>query len=206
MEELERQQHPPASIFSQIAGLQDSLSSQLLHLSGSLPDAGPLSAEFRQRAIYAMYLLIASIAFGILAIVIGLPTLILRPSKFVICMTLSSLLGASSVVVMQKPSVFFSNLMNSGAASAGPVVALGISMLFTLYVAVFIHSYVSVIFAGAVQILCLLYYLSSFVPGGSRGLTVLLQTTWLLVRTTMTPVIYVAKKSCIALLARIFAD
>ena len=68
-----------------IGAIQENFSNQLQELSGSLPEAGPLSAAFRQRATYAIYLLLASIAFGLLAVFVGLPTLLFRPAKFVLC-------------------------------------------------------------------------------------------------------------------------
>ena len=86
---MEKQNNPDlpeeeeVAIFTQMKNINDSLGTQLLELSGSLPDAGPLSAAFRQRVQYAIYCLLGCVFFAILAIVIGLPTLILKPSKFV---------------------------------------------------------------------------------------------------------------------------
>ena len=151
-----------------IGAIQENFSNQLQELSGSLPEAGPLSAAFRQRASHAIYLLFAAVGFGILAVFIGLPTLILRPAKFVICMTLSTLCLAGSVIVLQKPSVFLSNLVKGGPTQAAPVVVLLISLLATTYVTIFIHKYLAVLFAGAMQLLCMVYYLASFVPGGTQ--------------------------------------
>lgn len=191
------------SIFSRFAAIQDSFTNQLQELSGSLPEAGPLSASFRGRITNAIYLFIASGVFAVLAIVIGLPTLIIRPVKFVLCMTLSTLLAASSVIVMQKPSVFFANLVSGGVIQALPVVLLLLSMLFTLYVTIFVHRYLSIIFAGALQLLCMLYYLASFIPGGTQGVMVLVRTTYAVAVTAATPVFYMAKSALIALLSRL---
>lgn len=181
------------SIFGQLSAIQDSFTNQLSELSGSLPDA-PLNAAFRTRVTHAIYLLGISVVFGALAILIGLPTLILRPAKFVICMTLCTLSAAGSVIVLQKPAVFISNLLQGGARNALPVVLLLISLLFTMYVTVFIHKYLIVIFAGGIQMLCMAFYLASFIPGGSRGLMVLMQMGYAVLRTTMTPCIFVVKK------------
>ena len=151
-----------------IGAIQENFANQLQELSGSLPEAGPLSAAFRQRASHAIYLLFAAAGFGVLAVFIGLPTLILRPAKFVICMTLSTLCLAGSVIVLQKPSVFIANLVKGGPSQAAPVVVLLVSLLCTTYVTVFIHKYLAVLFAGALQLLCMVYYLASFVPGGTQ--------------------------------------
>jgi hypothetical protein len=163
-----------------------------------------MSSAFRARMTQAMYLLTASGAFALLTVFVGLPTLLIRPTKFVICLSLSTLLAASSVVVMQKPSVFLANLVGGGVRKGAPVALLGLSMLFTLYVSIFVHRYLAVICAAAVQLLCLLFYLASFIPGGTAGVSVLLRTTFLVVRTAAKPAFYVGKKAVIAFLSRIF--
>ena len=183
------------SMLSQFSSVQDSFSSQLQELSGSIPEAGPLSAAFRQRMAYAVYLLCGSLVFGVLAIIIGLPTLILRPSKFVVCMTLSTLLGASSVIVLQKPSIFFASLWSGGLSKSLPVLLLGASMLFTLYVTIFIHRYLLVITCGCAQVLCMLFYLSSFVPGGYKGLSIMLRALYTVISTALVPCTYALKSS-----------
>ncbi|RYG67675.1 hypothetical protein EON64_06930 [archaeon] len=105
--------------FSQMVAIRDSFATQLQDLTEALPEAGPLSAAYRERLLNSLYLLFAAVAFGALAIFVGLPTLVLRPSKFVICLSLSTLLAASSVVIMQKPSVFLSTLMTGGISQVG---------------------------------------------------------------------------------------
>jgi hypothetical protein len=193
------------SYFGHLYLAQENLTNQLQGLSGSLPEAGPLSASFRNRVTNAVYLLAASGVFALLTVFVGLPTLLIRPTKFVLCMTISTLLAASSVIVMQKPSVFCSNLLTGGVSSSAPVVLLLCSVLFTLYVSIFVHTYLSVVFAGGVQLTCLLYYLASFVPGGSAGLKILLQTTATIVWTALQPMLYVCKKGAIACLSRMFS-
>lgn len=203
---------PSLSSFSSLAismnTIQDSLSgvsNQLQELSGSIPEAGPLSAAFRTRVKHAIYLLISSVIFALLAIFIGLPTLIFRPAKFVICMTLSTLLGASSVIVLQKPSVFLSNLINGGPSNALPIVCLLSSLIATVYVTIVIHKYVFVLFMGSLQILCMLYYLSSFIPGGTRGLQIILKTGYVIVSTAITPCVFVCKKTASACMRRLLS-
>lgn len=182
-------------VFGQISSIQENFAGQLQELSGSLPEAGPLSAAFRARVTYSIYLLGGAVVFGVLAVFVGLPTLVLRPAKFVICMALSTICAAGSVIVLQKPSTFLSNLIKGGPTQAAPVVVLFSSLLFTTYVTVFIHRYLAVIFAGGIQILCMLYYLASFVPGGSKGLMVLLKMAYAVLKTALTPCLFVAKKA-----------
>lgn len=107
-----------AGFRGQLSSVHENFSNQLQELSGTLPEAGPLSAAFRQRVTHAIYLLFAAAAFAVLAVFVGLPTLILRPAKFVICMTLSTLCLAGSVIVLQKPSVFVANLIKGDSHSS----------------------------------------------------------------------------------------
>lgn len=156
-----------SSIFGQLNSIQNNFTNQLSELSGSLPDA-PLNEAFRTRVKHSIYLLGISVLFGILAVFIGLPTLVLRPAKFVICMTLCTLSAAGSVIILQKPALFLSNLLKGGAANAFPVGLLLVSLLFTIYATVFIHTYIIVLIAGSIQMFCMAFYLASFIPGGSR--------------------------------------
>lgn len=191
------------SVFARFTSIQENFTNQLQELSGSLPEAGPLSASFRARITNAIYLFIASGVFAVLAIVIGIPTLIVRPIKFVLCMTLSTLLAAASVIVMQKPSVFISNIFAGGIVTALPVVLLFASLFFTLYVTIFVHRYLSIIFAGSLQMVCMLYYLASFIPGGSQGVMVLLRATYAVIVTAATPLYYMVKSALVAILSKL---
>jgi len=178
----------------QLTSIQESFNSsvnQLQELSGQLPDA----SAFRQRVTLAFYLLSGSIFFGALALIVGLPTIVLKPSKFVICSTLSTLFGAASVIVLQKPSVFFAGLMSGGVAKSFPVILLITSLLLSLYVTIFIHKYILIIAMGGFQVLCTLFYLVSFIPGGTRGLQILLHTGYSIISTALTPCFFVVKRS-----------
>lgn len=192
------------SLLGPLSAMQDSLTNQMSELTGSLPDT-PLSPAFRNRIKYSIYLLGTSIIFALLAVFIGLPTLVLRPAKFVICMTLCTLSAAGSVIVLQAPSVFCSNLLKGGLLNALPVILLLISMIFTIYATIFVHKYIIVIFAGAGQLLCLAFYLASFIPGGSKGLIVLLRMGYVVLSTAMMPCIYTAKKSALTLLRTVMS-
>ena len=214
LEQLEGQNDDQSSFFPllSLAGplttIQESfygVSNQLSELSGNIPEAGPLSVAFRTRVTHAIYLLIGSVVFALLAIFIGLPTLIFRPAKFVICMTLSTLSAASSVIVLQKPSVFLSNLINGGPSNALPILCLLLSLCGTIYVTIFIHKYIYVLFMGSVQILCMLYYLSSFIPGGTTGLRIILKTGYIVVSTAITPCIFVCRKTTMACVRRLMS-
>ena len=194
-----------SSILGQFSSLQESLTSQMQELAGSLPDAGPLSAAFRKRLKLAIYLLIAAAIFFLLAIFVGLPTLILRPSKFVLCITLATILAASSVIVIQKPSVFFKNLLNSGFVNAAPMISVIFASMMTIYLTVFIKRYIVIILAAAFQVCCVLWYLASFIPGGTRGLQILGKAAFLIIKTLLKPCIFVTKKTISSIMSHIFS-
>ncbi len=193
------------SIWTQFSSMQDSFVNQMQDLYGVLPDAGPLSAEFRGRLLNAVYLLIGSIIFALLAVFVGIPTLILRPSKFVLCLTLSTLLAASSVIVLQKPSIFISNVLSGGISQSVPVLLLFSSILFTLYVTIFHHRYFLTLFAGGTQIFCLVIYLATFIPGGMTGLQLIWRMLWTIISTTLAPCIFVTKQTICALYRTAFS-
>jgi hypothetical protein len=191
---------------TQIKNINDSIGSQLLELSGNLPDA-PLSADFRQRVQYAIYCLLGSIFFAFMAIIVGLPTLILKPTKFVMCITLSTMLAFASVIILQKPSVFIKSLIEAGPMKALPIIALFVSFIFTLYAAIFVHSYryIVVSFAAAVELTAIMFYIASFIPGGTRGLQVLLQMAYVLISTAMQPCIFIVKRTVTSFMASLFS-
>lgn len=112
---------------SSLAGWQTDVAQQLHSYSSLLPDAGPLSAEYRTRVTHALALLALAGLFGVLAVVVGLPTLVLRPSKFVLCSTLCTLCVAASMVVLKRPSVFLAELTASAAHFAASPVAAAVS-------------------------------------------------------------------------------
>lgn len=173
---------------SSFSNLQDSMAAQMQELSGALPGADGLTgAEFRRRMMHAIYLLLASIGFAALAVLVGLPTIVLKPSKFAICLSLSALSAVASVAVLQRPSVFLTNLLEGGMGKAAPMLTLLASIGFTLYSAVVVHKYTVVVFAGGLEALAILYYLTSFVPGGTTGLSVLLKSAYAIVWTFLTP-------------------
>lgn len=101
-------------MFNQFGAIRDTFASQFEGMSDSLPDAGALIA-FRERLTYAIYLLLASLGFALLAVFVGLPTLMVRPSKFVLCLSLSTLLASGSVIVMKTPRSFFQSVLEGGA-------------------------------------------------------------------------------------------
>ncbi len=176
------------SFLGQIGAIQFSVSNQMQELSGALPDANSLTgAQFRERVSKAVYLLVASVGCALLAVFVGLPTIVLRPAKFVVFMSLTTLFAIGSVVVLQTPAAFMKDITNGGIEKSLPFGALVGSQLLTLYVAIFVHKYFYTVMVGALQVLSILYYLASFIPGGTKGLEILLKSGYAMVDTACLP-------------------
>lgn len=185
------------SLLGRLSGIQDSLAGQLTSLSGTIDaNAGPLSAAFQQRVKYALYLIIAAVIFLFFAIVVGLPTIVMRPSKFVMCMTLATSFAAASVIVMQTPQVFIGNMWSAGWERSAPFLGLVVTMLSTFFITIFYNRYLYILTSASLQVACLLWYLSTYIPGGPTGLKMLVKAAWLLVSTAAQPCMFVCKKTC----------
>lgn len=195
------------SLSSGFYDFQDSLSSQVQDISSSLPqlqiDMGPLGSEYRTRILKAVYLLIGAIFFAVMAVLVGLPTLIVRPSKFVLCTSASTLLTIASIVILKTPSVFIRDMFDFQSNQSLPLFLLLGSSLFTAYTTIFIHKYIYVIAAGVMQVLSILFFLASYLPGGRQGLLFVLKAIVLVLRTISTPVIFCLKKTLVMLYNKI---
>jgi hypothetical protein len=80
-----------------------------------------------------------------------------------------------------------------------------LSSFLTVYAAVIVHRYLYVIICAALQVLAVLYYLSSFIPGGAMGLKMLMKAGYTILSTLIKPFAYVCYKSTQAIFARIFS-
>lgn len=193
------------SFFPQWSTFQDSFSSQLQILSGNLPSSGPLSAAFRARLKNAIYLILLSILFFVLAIFIGIPTIVLRPAKFVMCMCLGTICAAAAIIQLQSPPDFLANAYQSGIQSLFPSIALVSCLLFTIYTTVVMHSYILTIFCGVLQLLCIAYFLASYIPGGQTGVYVLMKGSYAMMCTLLSPMIYFVRSVFRSVVSSIFS-
>ena len=114
-------------------------------------------------------------------------------------------MAASSVIVLQKPSAFLKGIIDGGIQSSHPIIILFLSVVLTLYVTISIHRYLYILIAGVIQLCSMFYYVSSFVPGGQKGLELLLRTSFIVVKTVSMPFIFVVRKSATALIKQIFS-
>ena len=204
-EEEEDDEAQQLSYFGRIFSIQEELATQMEGLSGSLPDGGPMSAAFRERMKNAVYLLLAAAFFATMAVLVGIPTILLKPSKFVFCVALSTICTIAAIAVMQKPQVFFKSIFRNGLTNALPILCLLTSLIGTIFIVIFRRSYLLTMFALGFQTLSMLWFLASFVPGGNKGLQVILKMGFLLVKTTLTPMIFICRKTVESVISRLMS-
>ena len=117
-------------------------------------------------------MLFLSALFFALAFFVGLPAIAVRPQKFALSFTCGSLLFMGSFGILKGPVEHLKSMFQSDQLFF-TTVYMG-SMLATLHLTFSkggIQGYVLVLSACAVQLVSLLWYLISFLPGGTMGLT-----------------------------------
>ncbi|KAK1297600.1 hypothetical protein QJS10_CPB15g01115 [Acorus calamus] len=103
-----------------------------------------------------------------------LPMMVLMPQKFAICFTLGCMFIIGSFFALKGPRNQFAH-MSSRERLPFTLVFIG-SMVGTIYVSMFLHSYILSLFFSVIQVLVLSYYAISYFPGGSAGLKFLSST------------------------------
>lgn len=107
----------------------------------------------------------------------------MRPQKFAISFTMGSLLFMGSFGILKGPWEHFSSMF-SGDRMLFTTIYLG-SMFATLYFTFTIggpKGYLVVMGSSGAQLMALLYYLVSFLPGGTAGLKFMMATMCRLLR------------------------
>jgi len=120
-------------------------------------------------------LLLLSVLFFALAFGFALPMITVRPQKFAISFTMGSLLFMGSFGILKGPMAHLKSMCGADQMLFSTVYIA--SMLATLYFTFNkggAKGYLYVIMASGGQIVALLYYLVSFLPGGTAGLRILM--------------------------------
>ncbi|KAJ3036819.1 protein transport protein sft2 [Rhizophlyctis rosea] len=112
---------------------------------------------------------LAGICF-VIAFFIGLPMLALAPRKFATAFTMGSLLAMTSFAILKGPIAHIRH-MCSVERLPFSLSYVG-SMVLTLYFALGLKSYILTIICSIIQIIALVWYFGSYVPGGTAGLSV----------------------------------
>jgi hypothetical protein len=160
-----------------------------------------LGMNYQQRFQVFCALIIASALFFALAFFVGMPMITVRPQKFALSFTCGSLTFMGSFVVLRGPVAHFSGLISMERL---PFTSLYFaSMLGTLYSTFTFRGakgYIIVLAFSVLQILSLLWYLVTFLPGGSQGLQFLALAIGKMLRPMLTMC-----KSCISSIIRMCA-
>mmetsp|Transcript_11022 Transcript_11022/g.32889 ORF Transcript_11022/g.32889 Transcript_11022/m.32889 type:complete len:234 (+) Transcript_11022:238-939(+) len=118
-------------------------------------------------------LLLASMGLFLLAFVIGLPVLALRPQKFALAFTLGSLVFMGSFAALRGLRAHLATLC--APARLPWCFAYATTMAATLWAACVRRSYLYTMATAGAQLFCLVYYLGTYVPGGGRGVRLFLR-------------------------------
>ena len=150
-------------------------------------------------------LLFLSAVFFALAFFVGVPVLAMRPQKFALSFTCGSITFMGSFAIMKGPKEHLTSMIAADRLLF-TTIYLG-SMFMTLYLTCTkggLRGYALVLIASAVQLAALLWYLISFLPGGTTGLNIVMRA----ICTMLQPVIAGCMRMqgmCVAACVRYFA-
>lgn len=134
-----------------------------------------LGMNYQQRfKVFCALLLLSTVFFG-LGFVVGLPMISIRPQKFALSFTCGSLTFMGSFAILRGPQAHAASMF---AQDRLPFTLVYISsMMATLYFTFTAHGvkgYVTVLVSSGLQLVSLLWYLVTFLPGGAQGMKVLM--------------------------------
>ncbi|XP_052178389.1 protein transport protein SFT2-like [Diospyros lotus] len=118
--------------------------------------------------MYFGLLVAAGVFFIFIAFTMFLPVMVIMPQKFALCFTIGCTLIIGSFFALKGPKY---QLLHMSSKERLPF-TLGFigSMVGTVYVSMFLHSYMLSVLFSVLQVLALSYYVISYFPGGSAGL------------------------------------
>ncbi|XVF81399.1 hypothetical protein PTKIN_Ptkin15bG0152100 [Pterospermum kingtungense] len=124
--------------------------------------------------MYFGVFLAAGVFFIFIAFTMFLPVIVLVPQKFAICFTIGCALIVGSFFALKGPRY---QLVHMSSKERLPF-TLGFvgSMVGTIYVSMWLHSYILSVLFSVLQVISLSYYAISYFPGGSSGLKFLSST------------------------------
>eukprot|EP00128_Syssomonas_multiformis_P017220 Colp12_sorted_trinity150504_noHs@18641 len=128
-----------------------------------------LALSRKQRILGFMCCLVgASVCFTLAFLF--LPTLVLKPRKFVLLFSLGGLLVLTSFAILRGPMTFLKNALSSERMFF--TAAYFITTFSTLYCALGLRSTILTLACAIAQLFTLLWYFLSYIPGGSAGFKV----------------------------------
>mmetsp|Transcript_16829 Transcript_16829/g.26250 ORF Transcript_16829/g.26250 Transcript_16829/m.26250 type:complete len:242 (-) Transcript_16829:321-1046(-) len=167
-----------------------------IDISGTLEAQLPqkvMGMNYQQRfKVFIISLFISSLFFG-LAFFVGLPLVTVRPQKFALCFTLGSLSFMCSFAILKGPHAHMASML---AYERLPFTTVYLTSMFaTLYFTFTVggmSGYVAVMGASGLQLASLMWYLVTFIPGGTNGLKLVVSGMIKMLQ----PVLIVLRKCC----------
>ena len=150
---------------SLFTGLSDNLTSMRSSLESQLPSK-ILGMNYQQRLQVFVLLLCLSVLFFALGFVIGMPLLTVRPQKFALSFTCGSITFMSSFAILRGPIPHLNSMLNVERLHFTIIYIT--SMILTLYATFNVRGmtgYVMVLGCSALQLVALVWYLITFLPG-----------------------------------------
>mmetsp|Transcript_10415 Transcript_10415/g.22070 ORF Transcript_10415/g.22070 Transcript_10415/m.22070 type:complete len:235 (+) Transcript_10415:69-773(+) len=159
-----------------------------------------MGMNYQERFKVFCALLILSALFFALAFAVGLPMIYIRPQKFALSFTFGSLMFMGSFAILKGPYAHFMGMLVPERLPF-TIVYFG-SMLATLFFTFTVGGalgYIVVMACSAAQLLALMWYLVTFLPGGAAGMQMLTSAIYVM----MKPVIIACTKCWAMFLTRV---
>jgi hypothetical protein len=161
-----------SSFLGALSSWADGVKASTAEATGTTQESSLFGLSYQTRFKGFVATIIASGFFIFMAFAVGMPVVVIRPSKFALCFTVGSLLFMSSFALLRGPSAHLMSMMTADRLPFS-ISYVG-SMFLTLYAALVVRSYLFVVLASTLQIATLAYYFLSFIPGGTTGAKVFL--------------------------------
>ena len=120
----------------------------------------------------------SSAAYG-LAFVFGVPTLVVAPAKFGLCLTMGSVTSVCAVGALRGAGAQLKHMTSEERLPASA--AMTATTMMTLHAAVLKHSYVMTVFWSVLQTVSVGYYQVSYFPYGAQGFRAVASASWQIV-------------------------
>ena len=150
-------------------------------------------AAARRFRAFALLLVTSMVMFG-LAFTLGLPILVIRPQKFALAFTTGSIFFCTALAVVRGVGPFLRSFLTSKRLPYA--LAYALTLLLTLWAACIRRSYILTVVFASVQIGGLAWTALMNMPGGGRGVLLVLRKVCGLVWTVGRPLCMTCWKCC----------
>mmetsp|Transcript_9693 Transcript_9693/g.13459 ORF Transcript_9693/g.13459 Transcript_9693/m.13459 type:complete len:243 (-) Transcript_9693:629-1357(-) len=162
--------------------------------SENVQQSAQATLEASRRFRWFVFWLLVAFFFFFLAVFVGLPVLVLRPQKFALCFTLGSIFFMTSFAALRGTKAHLQMLFETRRIPF--TFAYFFTMALTLYASVVQRSFIFTVLWSLTQFTTLLYYLGSFIPGGSKGVRFFLAALSRTFRLTVKPLVATCVRCC----------